>query len=131
MPGPGRLQKGILALTKSDPDGAWNTRQLCEIFFPEDDKIGGSRYASVARALRKADLPPLWKLTRSRYKSALILVNTGSPKSTQQAELLKGDIGETKGSRNGSTIIMWRSRLSCVPVWLSYAPYVISTLESR
>lgn len=65
--GHGHIQRGIIALIESDPEGAWTTADLCKHVYPEIDyrfDIEKKHRVAVTRALRKMTLPGTWCVQR-------------------------------------------------------------------
>jgi hypothetical protein len=74
--GSGHIQRAILELILAEPDGAWQTSEICHRVYgwcgleysPFFSVLKGER-AAVSRALRTMKLPGTWEVYRSRTRS--------------------------------------------------------------
>jgi hypothetical protein len=55
--GHGRIQRGILDLIETNPDGAWRTSDLCWTIYK---RVAKAQRVAVSRALRRMTLPGTW-----------------------------------------------------------------------
>jgi hypothetical protein len=111
--GPGRIQQEIAA----NPDGAWTVGDLCRLVYRLSVSrfvVGGTVYVksrpplqkkhrvAVARALRRMELPPMWRVAQLHRRAAeYCLYNTGSPESTKQKYYLNGWPHTMRGPNHG------------------------------
>ena len=74
--GPGHIQRAILELILAEPNGAWQTSEICHRVYgwcgleysPFFSVLKGER-AAVSRALRTMKLPGTWEVYGSRTRS--------------------------------------------------------------
>jgi hypothetical protein len=64
--GPGRVQRVILGLIATEPDGAWTVEDLCRAVYPHTQVAMKMRRVAVLYALRKIKLPGTWTVERLR-----------------------------------------------------------------
>jgi hypothetical protein len=62
--GLGHIQRTILSLIESDPDGAWTVGQIGEHAYRGINRVDKKHRVAVARALRKMTLPEMWEVRR-------------------------------------------------------------------
>jgi hypothetical protein len=64
--GVGHVQRAIMELIASEPEGAWTTAQLCAHIYPTKRFVVTKKHrVAVTRALRQMKLPPPWLVGRS------------------------------------------------------------------
>ena len=66
--GLGRIQRAILELIARNPDGAWQTSEICRHVYGSYFVTKAQR-VSVLRALRQMKLPGTWEIWRSSERS--------------------------------------------------------------
>jgi hypothetical protein len=58
--GPGRIQRAVIALIESDPDGVWTTAEICRRVYPDARGVAKKHRVAVLCALRRVALPGTW-----------------------------------------------------------------------